>query len=449
MTSQVSVTSAGKQGGKDRTNNGSNAPEISADGRYVVFHSADSNLVAGDTNRTFDIFAHDRRTGKTSRISVSSGGAQANGENLGGLTISEAEKTIANALLTGKFLRQPQVSILVTTLKGSQDMFVAKLNAAGSTLLFSTYLGGNGDDYPSGIAVDAHRNIYVAGRTTSSNFPNVRAIQPNYRGGQTDPSSGDGLIASIAEPSTQIPYTIAASGGTSFAASVVGGADETSTFYSTNVNPSLLLNGTNVLAVEIHQANTNSSDISFDLDLCGSATPPNQGPSVNAGADQTVTLPASASLNGDLSDDGLPIPPGLLTFGWTKFSGPGTVTFANANALNTTAGFSTAGTYVLRLTASDGASSVSDDMTVAVNGQVQPPLHIDSVDWSSGTSSVLQIRFTAVAGQTYTVQYRDSLSAGGWLKLVDAQAVAQTVEVTDPTVTNSTTRYYRIVTPQQ
>jgi len=125
------------------------------------------------------------------------------------------------------------------------------------------------------------------------------------------------------------------------------------------------------------------------------------------------------------------------------------VTFANANALNTTAGFSTAGTYVLRLTASDGASSVSDDMTVAVNGQVQPPLHIDSVDWSSGTSSVLRVRFTAVAGQTYTVQYRDSLSAGGWLKLVDAQAVAQTVEVTDPTITNSTTRYYRIVTPQQ
>jgi len=233
-----------------------------------------------------------------------------------------------------------------------------------------------------------------------------------------------------------------------FASMVVGGTDEI-TFFPQAVDPSLLVNGSNVLAVEIHQANAGSSDIILDLELSGSAFPPNQVPSANAGPDQSITLPVSATLKGTASDDGLPIPPGLLAFGWTKFSGPGTVTFANANALNTTAGFSTAGTYVLRLTASDGASSVSDDMTVAVNGQVQPPLHIDSVDWSSGTSSVLRVRFTAVAGQTYTVQYRDSLSAGGWLKLVDAQAVAQTVEVTDPTITNSTTRYYRIVTPQQ
>ena len=220
-------------------------------------------------------------------------------------------------------------------------------------------------------------------------------------------------------------------------------------FFPQAVDPSLLVNGSNVLAVEIHQANAGSSDIILDLELSGSAFPPNQVPSANAGPDQSITLPASATLKGTASDDGLPIPPGLLTFGWTKFSGPGTVTFANANALNTAAGFSTAGAYVLRLTASDGASSASDDITVAVNGQVQPPLHIDSVDWSSGTSSVLQIRFTAVAGQTYTVQYRDSLSAGGWLKLADVQPVTQSVEVADPTVANSTTRYYRIVTPQQ
>jgi len=234
-----------------------------------------------------------------------------------------------------------------------------------------------------------------------------------------------------------------------FASLVIGGTDEI-TFYSQPVDPSLLVNGANVLAVEIHQANAGSSDIMLDLELSGSAFPSNQVPSANAGPDQTITLPASATLNGNVSDDGLPIPPGLLAFGWTKLSGPGTVTFANANALNTTAGFSTAGAYVLRLTANDGASSVSDDLAVTVNGQVQAPLRIDSVDWSSGTSEVLQIRFTAVAGQTYTVQYRDSLSAGGWLKLTDIQKpVTQTVEVPDPTVTNSTTRYYRIVTPQQ
>ena len=71
----------------------------------------------------------------------------------------------------------------------------------------------------------------------------------------------------------------------------------------------------------------------------------NQAPTVNAGSDQTITLPASASLNGTASDDGKPNPPGALTTTWSKVSGPGTVTFGNANALSTTASFSAAGTH--------------------------------------------------------------------------------------------------------
>ena len=58
---------------------------------------------------------------------------------------------------------------------------------------------------------------------------------------------------------------------TTLASAAIGGADE-STFFSTNVSPSLLVNGTNVIAVEIHQVNATSSDISFDLDLVGSDT---------------------------------------------------------------------------------------------------------------------------------------------------------------------------------
>jgi len=94
------------------------------------------------------------------------------------------------------------------------------------------------------------------------------------------------------------------------AASVVGTVDET-TFYLQPVDPSQLVNGTNVVAVEIHQSGTNSSDIIFDLELSDSTFPPNQGPLANAGSDQTITLPASATLSGTVSDDGLPIPPGL------------------------------------------------------------------------------------------------------------------------------------------
>lgn len=94
------------------------------------------------------------------------------------------------------------------------------------------------------------------------------------------------------------------------------------------------------------------------------AASPNQAPVVNAGADQTITLPASASLNGSASDDGQP---GALTTTWSRVSGPGTVTFGNPSAVSTTASFSAAGTYVLRLSASDGALSSTDDVTITVN----------------------------------------------------------------------------------
>jgi hypothetical protein len=84
---------------------------------------------------------------------------------------------------------------------------------------------------------------------------------------------------------------------------------------------------------------------------------------VSAGPDRTITLPAQASLDGTVTDDNLPSPPTLTTT-WSKVSGPGTVTFVNANAVDTQASFSQSGTYVLQLMASDGQLSNSDVMQV-------------------------------------------------------------------------------------
>lgn len=94
---------------------------------------------------------------------------------------------------------------------------------------------------------------------------------------------------------------------------------------------------------------------------------PNQAPIVSAGIDQEITLPAQANLDGTASDMTLPMGPLATT--WSKFSGPGTVMFGNANAVDTTASFSVDGVYVLRLTASDGLLQTSDDMQVTVNAQ--------------------------------------------------------------------------------
>jgi hypothetical protein len=100
------------------------------------------------------------------------------------------------------------------------------------------------------------------------------------------------------------------------------------------------------------------------VDFTDGPPPANQPPSVNAGPDQTITLPASAALDGTVSDDGRPNPTPTTT--WTKVSGPGTVTFASAAAVDTQASFSTDGTYVLRLTANDGALTTTDDITINV-----------------------------------------------------------------------------------
>jgi Beta-propeller repeat/Domain of unknown function DUF11 len=58
-----------------------------------------------------------------------------------------------------------------STKTGAQNVFVAKINSAGSALVFATYLGGTGSDTAAGVAVDSSFNVYVAGFTTSTNFP--------------------------------------------------------------------------------------------------------------------------------------------------------------------------------------------------------------------------------------------------------------------------------------
>ena len=102
------------------------------------------------------------------------------------------------------------------------------------------------------------------------------------------------------------------------------------------------------------------------------------GPAVDAGPNQTLTLPASAALNGTVSDDGLPSPPGTVTTTWSMGSGPGAVTFANANAVDTEASFAVAGTYLLRLSATDGEQSATDSVQVTVLPVPNTPPVVDA-----------------------------------------------------------------------
>ena len=92
-------------------------------------------------------------------------------------------------------------------------------------------------------------------------------------------------------------------------------------------------------------------------------TPGNTPPTVNAGLDQSVELPDDAVLDGTVDDDG-----GVagLTTTWSQVNGVGTVTFADDSAVDTTASFSEAGVYTLRLTANDGELENDDDVVITV-----------------------------------------------------------------------------------
>ena len=109
-TSRVSTRSNGGQ-----ANGASNFPKISADGRFVTFESAATNLVSGDSNGLTDIFVKDRKSGKTRRVSVRSNGAQAN-----------ATSSFADISSNGRY---------VTFTSSATNLVAGDTNAAGDVFL--------------------------------------------------------------------------------------------------------------------------------------------------------------------------------------------------------------------------------------------------------------------------------------------------------------------------
>lgn len=88
-----------------------------------------------------------------------------------------------------------------TSAAGQEDAFVAKLNATGTALVYSTILGGAGSDFATGIAVDAGGSAYVSGYTSSTAFPvTAGAVQKTFKGGYQDAfaaklnATGTGLV---------------------------------------------------------------------------------------------------------------------------------------------------------------------------------------------------------------------------------------------------------------
>ncbi len=95
------------------------------------------------------------------------------------------------------------------------DAFVTKLNAAGSALVYSTYLGGSGEDNPSGIAVDGLANAYVTGGTNSTDFPTVNPVPGACQGTCGTGSNFDAFVTKLNAAGSALVYSTYL-GGSSF-----------------------------------------------------------------------------------------------------------------------------------------------------------------------------------------------------------------------------------------
>ena len=154
-TERVSVSTGGVQ--SDRS---SGSAAISADGRFVAFYSAATNLVPGDTNGAGDVFVRDRRTGRTERASVSTGGVQGDREGSDSPAISADGRFVA-------FVSWASNLVPVDTLVG--DVFVRD-RRAGTTRRVSVGPGGvqgNGTSYFPALSADGR---FVAFPSIASNL---------------------------------------------------------------------------------------------------------------------------------------------------------------------------------------------------------------------------------------------------------------------------------------
>jgi len=179
----------------------------SAGNAYITGYTASTNFpTAGPLQAAIgggglsDVFvAKLNATGSALLYSTYLGGTAI--DNGSGIAVDPA----GNAYVTGVTISYnfPTASALQAASGGNIDVFLAKLSAAGSALLYSAYLGGSGNDSGSGIAVDSAGNAYITGYTGSTNFPTANASRPAFGGGNYD-----AFIAKISGLAAACTYSI-------------------------------------------------------------------------------------------------------------------------------------------------------------------------------------------------------------------------------------------------
>jgi Tol biopolymer transport system component len=154
-TQRMSVASNGAQ-----ANGESYAPSISADGRWVVFYSDATNLVAGDTNAAWDVFIHDRQAGATERVSVDSNGMQGSGAS-----------SLPSVSADGRFVAFASVAgdLVPGDTNAASDVFVRDRQSGTTERVSLDSSGAQGNDASSFPSISADGR-FVAYYSSASNL---------------------------------------------------------------------------------------------------------------------------------------------------------------------------------------------------------------------------------------------------------------------------------------
>jgi hypothetical protein len=241
---------------------------------------------------------------------------------------------------------------------GPNDVFVTKLNSSGNGLIYSTYLGGSGDDFCRGIAVDSKGNAYVIGHTTSTNYPTVNAYQGSLSGTQ------DAFVAKITEITcpqtitiTQQPANVTSCAGSPATFSVTASGTDLTYQWFKNDSPISGATGSSFTIASVIPTDEDSyyvvitnacSDVMFSVEATLTVnTPPSfitskMDITCNGGSDGSITVTTTS---------------GTAPF---MFSKDGGITFQESNVFNNLA----AGTYNIAVKDLNNCSIAEQSVTI-------------------------------------------------------------------------------------
>jgi Tol biopolymer transport system component len=185
-------------------NDGSFYTAISADGRHVAFCSHATNLVAGDTNRSLDVFVRDRRSGRTERASVGARGVQANGGSCGPSISADgryvAFHSVATNIVTGKTNTNLDIFVRDRSLGTTQRVSISSSGAQANDDSSSPVISANGRFVAFGSSAtnlvggdtNGAEDVFLFDRQTST----LSRVSVGARGAQANGPSNSPLLSS-------------------------------------------------------------------------------------------------------------------------------------------------------------------------------------------------------------------------------------------------------------